>query len=158
MDHCEDRVTSKYCRPKPHTPFHPVEKNSAEYEFLGQWGGLMISRHSRSCCHCQERLRQRKSPLMSRPFRSPIFFVSRFPGRCPGLVCIALFFLLAFCFIISEIWYLRRLSSLSSICRPHRLLCPLLKTAHEDKEDMISNRGHRGLCAEIKFFFLPSYG
>ena len=63
----------------------------------------------------------------------------------------------AFCFIVSKIWYLRRrLSSLSSVCRPHRLLCPLLKTAHEDKkdiEDMITNRGHGGLCAKIKFIF-----
>ena len=50
----------------------------------------------------------------------------------------------------------RRLSSLSSICRPHRLLRPLLKTAHEDKEDiedMAANRGHGGLCVEIKFYF-----
>ena len=39
------------------------------------------------------------------------------------------------------------------ICRPRRLLCHLLKTAHEDKEDiedMTTNRGHGGLCAKIK--------
>ena len=39
---------------------------------------------------------------------------------------------------------------------PHRPLCPLLIAVHEDKddiEDIITNRGHRGLCAKIKFLF-----
>ncbi len=61
------------------------------------------------------------------------------------MMTLAEFFWFAFCFIVSEILSLRRLSSLSSVCCPHRLLCPLLKTAHEDKEDiedMNANREH----------------